>query len=242
MNRRTVFNWSLLTRKKLYRILYGAGKSFVGKETLVKDIHSVLSTHIKNQLPIRVKSQKSFDTEPGFAFIGGAYYSEYDQCNQLQIEITFSYHPFDESLKITRYRWQRMCTLFADTVLHEIIHMRQFRARDFKRLPGYESTAYLAKQRKDQEYYGDSDEIGAFSFNIACELYSIFGDNVKAISNYLTNPSIKNLKKTCYYNYLKAFDFDYNHKIVKKVRKKVWFYLPYAKLGKPFLTNNYLTY
>ena len=239
---RKSFNWSLLDRDRLYSMLYKAGKHLIGKKLPVDDLHRLLSKHIKSHLPVKVRQVKGIVAQEGLIYMGGTYYSEYDENNQRQVEIVFSYNMFDTHLTVTRYRWQRVCLLFADTILHEIIHMRQYRARGFKTLPGYESTAHFAKQRRDQEYYGDRDEMGAFSFNIACELIDRFGFDLDTISEYINSNKAKNHKRTSYYRYLKAFEFDHNHKIMKKIKRKVLSQLSYAHVGKPFRTPDHLTY
>jgi len=239
---RKSFNWSLLDRDSLYSMLYKAGKYLVGKKLPVDDLHRLLSKHIKSHLPVKVRQVKGIVAQEGLIYMGGTYYSEYDENNQRQVEIVFSYNMFDTHLTVTRYRWQRVCLLFADTILHEIIHMRQYRARGFKTLPGYESTAHFAKQRRDQEYYGDRDEMGAFSFNIACELIDRFGFDSDTISEYINSNKAKHHKRTSYYRYLKAFEFDHNHKIMKKIKRKVLSQLSYAHAGKPFRTPDHLTY
>ena len=135
-----------------------------------------------------------------------------------------------------------MCRLFADTMLHEIIHVRQYRTREFKDIPGYESTAYYARDRKEQEYYGHKDEMGAFSFNIACELYDKFGEDFDTAKRYLDSNLAKRAKKSSYHKYLKTFDWNHNHPVIRSMKKKIIRNLPYAQIGKPFRTTNHLTY
>jgi hypothetical protein len=180
--------------------------------------------------------------EAGLVYIGGAYYADHDVEGRRQIEVVFSYRDTDAVIKVNDTRWRRMCALFADTVLHEIIHMRQYRTREFKLIPGYESTAYSAKHRKEQEYYGHPDEMGAFSFNIACELYSKFGNDFDAIKAYLDSNQIKRCKKATYHRILKTFEWDQTHPVIRSLKKKIIRNLPNAQIGKPFKTNNYLTY
>jgi hypothetical protein len=40
--------------------------------------------------------------------------------------------------------------------------------------------------------------------------------------------------------YLKAFNHDHNHVIIKRVKKKVIRYIPYAKLGKPYRKKDWI--
>lgn len=239
---RKPFNWSLLDRQSLYSMLYGLKSSIVGKRIPVKDLQKLLSAHIKYYLPIKVCMDYDTTHEAGVVYIGGAYYADYDIDNRRQIEIVFSYQSPDSVVKITDARWRRMCTLFADTMLHEIIHMRQYRTRAFKLIPGYESTAYYARDRKEQEYYGHPDEMGAFSFNIACELYSKFGTDFDAAKQYLDSTQAKRSKKTTYHKILKAFDWDHTHPVIHSLKKKIIRNLPYAQIGKPFKTDKHLTH
>ncbi len=242
MGSRKPFNWSLLDRNNLYSMLNQVGSGIVGKKLSIATIHKLLSTHIKAHLPVRVKYKEDPGQEPGLIYMGGAYYSDHDRAGNRQIEIVLSYCLFDEHLTITRNRWSRLCSLFADTILHEIIHMRQYRTRNFKSIPGYESTAHLAKQRRDQEYYGDKDEMGAFAFNIACELVDKFGYDPTAIWSYLDSNAAKRNKRSTYLRYLRSFEFNHNHKIIRKMKRKIMNQLPYACHGKPFKTTDYLTY
>lgn len=242
MGFRKPFNWSQLDRYNLYSMLNKVGPRIVGKRLPVAQIHKILTTHIKAHIPIRVRYKEDAGQEPGLIYIGGTYYSDYDKSGRRQIEVILSYCLFDEYLRISKSRWSRICSLFADTILHEVIHMRQYRTRNFKAIPGYESTAHLAKQRKDQEYYGDKDEMGAFSFNIACELVDKFGYDPSAIWAYIDSNHCKRNKRSTYLRYLRAFDFNHNHKIIRKIKRKIMNQLPYAYHGKPFKTTDYLTY
>lgn len=239
---RKPFNWSLLDRKSLYTMLYRLKPSIVGKRFSVKDLQKLLSSHIKQYLPIKVRMDHDPTHEAGLVYIGGTYYADYDIEGKRQIEIVFSYKDTDGEIKVSETRWQRMCMLFADTVLHEIIHLRQYRTRQFKAIPGYESTAYYARDRKEQEYYGHPDEMGAFSFNIACELYNRFGDDFDSAKQYLDSNQAKRSKKTTYHKILKAFDWDHTHPVIRSLKKKIIRNLPYAQIGKPFKTDKHLTY
>jgi hypothetical protein len=225
-------------------MLYQAGGDIVGKKMPVKMLHQQLSAHIKSRLPVNVKKwQYDAKQDRGFPYMGGSYDSGLDRKGKKKfIEIVLSYHPLDAEARITRYRWHRLCSLFADTVLHEVIHMRQYRSRNFKDIPGYESTAHYHRQRQDQEYYGHRDEMGAFSFNIACELLDKFGHDPKAIKNYMDSMRAKRHKKSTYSKFLSAFDWDHDHIKVQQMKQKILKQLEYAAIGRPFKTTNYLTY
>lgn len=241
--KRQEFDWSKLDRYTLISVLNGARKEIVGQKLLISDLHKILSRQVKNHLPIKIKMLKNPGQEEGEVYIGGCYYGYDDQKKSNRfIEIIFSYCLFDEFLKISQRKWTRMCIVFADTILHEIIHMRQYRTRNWKVLPGYESMAHLAKQRKDQNYFGHPDEIGAYAFNIACELYDRYGTNRQLIKKYLNSNQCVRHRRNVYYRYLRTFDMNHEHKVIKKLKKKVTYYLPYAEFGKPFKTSDYINH
>ena len=122
-----------------------------------------------------------------------------------------------------------------------MIHMRQYRSRNFKDIPGYESTAYYHRQRMDQEYYGHRDEMGAHSFNIACELLDRFGYDPVSIRHHMDTITPR-IKKSTFAKFIATFDWDHDHVKVRQMKKKVLKQLEYAAYGRPFKTTTHLTY
>ena len=240
---RKAFNWSLLNRESLYSMLYQLKKQLVDKRLPIDEINSILSKHIKKHLPVRVTSSRYKEAKNNEIWIGGMYHSDYDQKEWTRfIEVQLAYPPDVESMKLTKYRFQRICVVFADIILHEIIHTRQFRARNFKAIPMYQSTAQYAKERKEQEYYGDRDEMGAHSFNMACDMLDKFGWDTKAISEYLDSDPRRVSRPSMWVRFLRAFEYNHNHPKVRQMKLKILKQLEYAYIGKPFKTNDHLTY
>ena len=214
----------------------------VGKELSPTQLQKCISTHIKAHIPVRVKKYLHAPTTPGLIFMGGSYDSNLDKKHKPAIEVNFNYNPNDHKLILTDYRFKRMAVRFSNVMLHEIIHQRQFRARNFKDIPGYQSTAEYAKERKKQEYYGDRDEMGAHAFNCACELVDRFGYDPIAIVQYLDSDQCRKHKTSTWNDYLKTFEWDFNHPIIRRMRNLIVRNLENAHCGKPFKTNNHLTY
>lgn len=214
----------------------------MGKSLAPLNIHQIISKHVKKLLPVKIIKKTGVDNKPGWIYMGGVYHSAYDKKDRPGIEINFNYHPNDVKLTLTSNRWRRMSWRFADIVLHEMIHMRQFRARNFKLIPGYQSTAEVVKTRKSQEYFGDRDEMGAFAFNIACEMLDRFDYDPVAIKQYLDSNNANRHKNSWWYDYLKTFDWNHEHKIICRMKHKVMRQLDNAYYGKPFKTTDWLTY
>ena len=240
---RKAFNWSLLNRDNLYSMLYNLKPEIVDKRLPIAEITSIISKHIKAQLPLKVTSNRFKPVKPGEVWIGGAYHSYLDKAgNKRFIEVELAFPTTANTMKTSLYRWERMCQLFADTVLHEIIHTRQYRARNFKDIPGFESTAYYAKDRREQEYYGHRDEMGAHSFNLAQDMIDKFGLDTKAIKEYLDSPVPKRVRPNGWGRFMKAFEYNHAHPKVCQMKRKILSQLEYAYQGKPFKTTNHLTY
>ena len=98
------------------------------------------------------------------------------------------------------------------------------------------------KDRKQQEYLGDRDEMGAFAFNIACEMIDRFGYEPRVISQYMDTNEATRHKNSWWYSYLKGFEFNHNHKIIQRMKHKILRQLENAYIGKPFKTTDWLTH
>jgi len=236
------FNWSEIDRSTLYSMFYSLNSEIVGKDLSPSQIQKRINRHVKAHLPIKIKKCIYTPTTKGFVFLGGVYYSNLDKQGKPAIEVNFNYNPTDSKLRLTQYRFKRMAIRFADVVLHEIVHMRQFRARNFKDIPGYKSTAEYTKERKQQEYYGDRDEMGAHAFNTACELLDRFGYDITTIGQYLDSNESKKHKNSTWSCYLKTFDYNHDHTIIRRMKNLIMRQLENAYYGKPFKTTNHLTY
>jgi hypothetical protein len=224
-------------------MLYSLKSEIVDRRLPIGEITSIISKHVKSHLPIKVRSHRHKPVKSGEVWIGGAYYSDDDKQGKKRfIEVELAFPTTADSMKTSLYRWERMCHLFADTVLHEIIHTRQYRARNFKDIPGYESTAYYAKDRAWQEYYGHRDEMGAHSFNIAQDMIDKFDFDPKAIREYLDSPVPKRVRPNGWGRFMKSFEYDHTHPKVVQMKRKIMTQLENAYYGKPFKTTNHLTY
>ena len=238
---RSKFNWSCLDRNSIAEFLWAFYPEVCNKEFPVAKFHNTIAGYIKKYLPVKIRRSNSEKVDFGWVYVGGSYYSDLDKEKQKCIEIILVYNTFEDTINLTPKRYHRMCYSIADTLLHEIMHMRQYRRRKFKDLPDYASTAEKDEQHREQSYLGNSDEIDAYSFNIACELLIKFKDDTKKVIDYL-NEDQKGLRRrhNGWRMYLKAFDYDHNHPIIKRTKKKVIKYIPRALVGKPYRNSDWI--
>jgi hypothetical protein len=235
------FDWSLLDRIGIASHVATLAPEIVGVSLTNEEFHQKVIKHLKKVLPLRFKKNYNVKVEENYVWVGGTYYSNKDEDKEKCIELVFEYSAFFDNVCLTRQRFRNFSFVIADTLLHEIIHMRQYRRRNFKVLPDYASTAEKTELRMEQVYLGGSDEIDAYGFNIACELIDKFKGNEQLAIEYLSEDQ-KGLKRrhNSWRMYLKAFQHNHDHPIIKRVKSKVVRYLPQAKIGKPYRNKDWI--
>jgi len=239
--RRAKFDWSSITRYELVNYFWSLSPKITNIPLSTTKFHSILRNHIQKSFPIKIKKLKDSKVNTDLVWIGGTYYSELDKTKKNSIELVIVYNTLDK-INIPARRYHRTCISLANTVMHELIHMRQYRRRKFKVLPDYASNADKTEQREEQSYLGNSDEIDAYSYNIACELMDKFKYDTVKVINYLNEDQKKMQRKhNSWRMYLKAFNHDHEHVIIKRVKKKVVRYLPYAISGKPYKNKDWIS-
>jgi hypothetical protein len=236
------FNWSALDRSTIKSILKKIGREVINIPLTPLAFTKKIRKQIRNAgIPVKVTTSFRDETDENSIWVAGLYESYKDKKNTKFITLTLQYNPNDNKIYCSYLKFDKLCTNIADTLLHEVIHARQYRRRNYKTIVGYESFADSGKQRIDQEYFGHDDEIDAYGFNIACSLTDQFAYNHKEIMKYLNQDlSDDRLKRNSYRDYLNAFDHNHNHPVIKKLKKKIIHYLPYAEIGKPYKTSDWL--
>jgi len=238
-----MFDWSNLERSAMIERLKELAPKLTDQPITAARFHNIITRYLKKHLPINVTKGWNTKVKSHSVFIGGTYFSQDDENDKKCIELNLYYNPEVEEFKISKLRFNQICITITDTLLHEIIHMRQFRRRSFKSLPNYPSTASSSKLREEQSYLGCNDEIDAYGFNIACELLEKYKGNQRAVIKHL-NTDFKESRKHggCFKMYLKAFEHNHKHEVIKKLKKKVIRYLPRAVVGKPFKSSDWICY
>lgn len=235
------YDWSVWDKPSIIKMVDMVRDRIVNQTLTIDQFHNTITRHIKKHMPIRSRKSQEPQVESTYVWIGGMYYTDYDLERQKSIELCLAFSSADRKLTYTGRRFTRLCHRIADVILHEVIHMRQARKRKFKNLPGYSSTAESTKQRQEQEYLGDSDEIDAYAFNMACELHEKFNGNMRSIVNYLNeDQKSKRRQYDTWRTYLKAFNWDQNHRITRKIKKRAIYYLSRTQVSKPFQSKDWI--
>lgn len=241
MTQASKYNWAEVDQDFIADAIALVKHKVVNRKMTIDEFHNIIARHLKKIFPVRVRKSRYKHVQSNWVWTGGTYFSEHDYNRGKSIEVDLNYHVTDRFITMPTRRFNRLCSTIADTILHEIIHMHQYRKRRFKLISGYSSNAESTKQRIEQEYLGDADEVDAYAFNIACNLYRKYDGSEKKIVDYL-NEDQKGKRRVYdeWRMYLKAFNHDHNHRIVKKLKKRVIHYLPKAKNGKPFRSADWI--
>ena len=240
--RKSKFDWSSINRHQLTEYLWTLHPKVINTVMSTEKFHRIVGNHIKNHIPIKLKKWGDSQVDNDCIWIGGAYYSELDKEKQKSIELVLVYKSKADTIKITPRNFHRSCLSITNTIMHELIHMRQYRRRKFKQLPSYNSTAQKTAQREEQTYLGCPDEIDAYGFNIACELLWKFKNDTAKVIEYLNEDQTgKRRRHNSWRMYLKAFNHDHEHPIIKRVKQKVVRYLPNALYGKPYRNRDWIS-
>lgn len=233
------FNWSELTRNIIISYITSLENKLTRKKISILDLHKIVSRELKSKIPIKIKKKFNCKIIQHDVTVGGYYRCSDDQLNLKSINLVFTYHNRYDWIKIDKCQLINLGKVIADTILHEIIHMRQYRKRNFEYPNSFKSLSKNYKERKNQEYLGNLDEIDAYSFNIACDLLDQFNNNKNKVLNYLNNSKIYENQITLQM-YLETFK--YNHKVIKQLKNRIIKYIPNALEGKPYKNKDWIWY
>ena len=147
-----------------------------------------------------------------------------DELDPYRIELLFN--PKDKNgVKFSQDALEEIKHRLLDALEHEMIHSLQYQKRDFKQQRGYRS------KNREQEYLGNQDEIEAFAKNISSELLRHADkeqaiDMLRSVKNTTElRDKIGNLLSPNLVGYLRAWEFNTRHPVIKKLLKKVYNYI-----------------
>lgn len=186
----------------------------------VQDLIETLGEFIASRFRVDVVGAVSSDVDIEDININAYYDPDLDERKKVSIELVLITNPNANHIILDEMDWMNLCMLVADSLAHELIHMRSYRARDFEDVAVKHAMAFN-EHPDTQEYLADPDEIEAYAYNIAQELQTQKNplsklSNLKSVS---INDSL-NL-----FAYVKTFDTDAKHPVLKRLLKKVYKHL-----------------
>lgn len=120
----------------------------------------------------KVSTVKDSNVDIDQVIIGGLYDPHDDEAGLQSITLFVTYNPDQKKIKISDLEWDQICIDLIECTGHEFVHQKQYRMRNFDIgsclfVSGNENE----KVRLDQNYLGNPDEIDAYAYSIAVEIY-----------------------------------------------------------------------
>ena len=202
-----------------------------GEEIPLKDIAKKLEVDTRSIGVDEVIIQQSKNVEVGDMNMNASYDPIDDQegFNHFEIELIFSKE--DKTIAFSPEGVEAIKHRIVDVLEHELIHKSQYRGRGFKKQREFKPKKGLSdKVRRTREYLGNDDEIEAYAKNIASELIRKSDKETALTLLRMAGKTAqyrekKNLLSPNLFGYFAAFDFDTGHPVIKKLLKKIFFYL-----------------
>ena len=202
-----------------------------GEEIPLKDIAKKLEVDTRSIGVDEVIIQQSKNVEVGDMNMNASYDPIDDQegFNHFEIELIFSKE--DKTIAFSPEGVEAIKHRIVDVLEHELIHKSQYRGRGFKKQREFKPKKGLSdKVRRTREYLGNDGEIEAYAKNIASELIRKSDKETALTLLRMAGKTAqyrekKNLLSPNLFGYFAAFDFDTGHPVIKKLLKKIFFYL-----------------
>ena len=194
----------------------------ISRKDIAKQLHNTLKRYGVAEVGVEI----SDNVESGDMNMNAAYdpWDDEDELDPYRIELLFN--PRDKNqIKFSAETLEEIKFRLIDALEHEMIHSLQYQKRDFKQQRGYRG------KDREQEYLGNQDEIEAFAKNISSELLR-HADKDKATDMLRSATSttelrdkLGNLLSPNLVGYLRAYDFNTRHPVIRKLLKKVYNYI-----------------
>lgn len=210
------------TRKEVLDILDDIKPHIVNRFFSVDELVQDLGVFIGQRFNIDVKHAEASQVDQNDIELNGYYDGGLDEAGDVPIEIYLITNPMQDVMIIDDNQFELIARKIADTLSHEVIHMSQFRARDFLEVERIEYTDIEEDSDEDERWYLSSpDEINAYAYNIANELLD--KNDITVVMQKLNK--IKDISIEDSVNlwaYVNAFEKNTSHPVLRRLIKKVY--------------------
>jgi len=185
------------------------GENCANQKLTPAKLTSILRRFVGNS-GISVQTHRDNAVHRNQVVISGFYDPDEDEANLSSITIYATYHPKQKFIYIKNIDWAQLCIDLIECTGHEIVHQVQYRSREFDVGPHiFVSMSESDRKRADQEYLGNADEVEAYGYSIAAEVFLKYAPK-ELTHRYITRSSL-------YKVYASAFGRE--HTIVKNLAR-----------------------
>jgi hypothetical protein len=190
-----------------YNELVSYGQTIQNRKFTIAEFTGILRKFVGCS-SIKVKTARDKEVDKNQVIIGGIYDPDDDASNIASITIYVTYNPDQKRICIRDIDWPGVCLNLIECTGHEIIHQTQYRLRNFDIGSSiFVSLSTTERRRIDQEYLGNPDEVEAYGYSIAVEVFLKYDPTIITLK-YIA-------KSSMYKVYVNAFGA--NHKVVRSL-------------------------
>lgn len=211
------------TRKEVLEIMEELRDEIVNQFLTTDELVGKYGMFIGTRFNVDVKHAASAQVEPNDIELNGYYDGGLDEFGDIPIELYLITNPMLEISLIDNKQFDLISRKIADTLSHEVIHMKQYRARDFLEVEtvGYSDYEDEDEDEENRYYLSSPDEINAYAYNIANELLDHHSFPV-ALEKLNRLSAIEIADSVNLWAYVQAFEKDVNHPVIRKLVKQVY--------------------
>ena len=207
------------TRSQVRQICDQFKSKIVDRVFLVDEAINSLGRFVSQRFRVDVLHAKALEVEASEINVNASYDQDKDEQGQISIQLIMVTNPCDTQIIIDDGIWDLVVVRLADSLAHEMIHMRQARFRSFI------DVSQITKLDEDVDpslaYLKNYDEIDAYAYNIASELRD--HPNARQILKNL--PKIKISHSINLWVYLNTFPLRTDDPHIRRLLKKVYKHL-----------------
>ena len=208
------------TRRELMLVMERINSDLKNKFIPVEEMIILLAFYVSNNYRVNVSHATSMKVPSNSLVVSGDYDFEADEDGQVPINLVFITHTIDRVLLWDDDELKFISKQIADTLIHELVHMKQTRDRNFDPVVLVDSLPD-DEEEVNRLYLGQADEIDAYAYNIASELTD--DDNQENFKKYLSCPSLTPMDVSInLWNYMQVFEKNLNSQTLKRLMKKVY--------------------
>jgi hypothetical protein len=208
-------------RNELLYILEEMRQYTVGQFLTGEEIVMGMAEFVGERFRVDVSHAESPEVEQNDIDFNAYYDSGLDEFGDVSIEIYFITNPYNEFIILDNEGFDVIVRRLADSIIHEMIHMKQSRSRDFLEVDDMAYTQVEDERLEAMLYLGNADEIYAYAHNIAYELLDK-GDLKTCLKKLETPSKLKLEDSSNLWAYLHTFYNDPDHPVIKRLIKRVY--------------------
>lgn len=209
------------TRKEVLDILDDIRPFIVNQFYSVDELIQDLGVFIGQRFNIDVKHAEATQVDQNDIELNGYYDGGLDEAGDVPIEVYLITNPMQDVMIIDEEGFDSIARKIADTLSHEVIHMKQYRARDFLEVEKIEYTEFEDEEEENRWYLSSPDEINAYAYNIANELLD--KNSLPVVMEKLEKlKEIKIEDSVNLWAYVHAFEQNTDHPVLRKLIKQVY--------------------